>query len=203
MFHFKFLSFLDQLKYIVLILEMSKICFQSFYKLFKIDEVDNFDYYFSDITAVLQFYGLDFWDEDWKMRKVSRCVIPMVLMSFYVFEPFYILNHREGFDRLLQALLPAVPAATFIVKCLMMVKHRSELTSLINQIREDFWNNKLDGSAKRKLLHRESRFMMLFVRFYFVQLVLCVSVFCIQPIIAMIVNHKFSTPLKIPLPGEF
>lgn len=183
---------------------MSGKVFEYFCNLLKIGEADNFDYYFSDITRMFKVFGLDSWSVDWKKQKIVRSAIS-VLALFYVFEAFYILSCRYDFDFLLLVFIVAAPSAVLFIKLLMMIVHQNEFASLINLIRNDFWNfqdfDDEQGNLKKKLLQQGSRLMMFFVRFYTVQLMLSSLSYVLWPMFSLIFHSKFITPMKILLPG--
>lgn len=138
-----------------------------FYKIFKVllPRGDmHFDYYLSDVTRIFRGYGLDFWSGDWEKRKIVRSVIPVLLLSFYVFEAFYVFKYYDDFDLRLHSLIPAGPSALYIVKFVMIFIKRKELKYLINKVRYEFWNFDLDvdgngESLKRKYLLKGSQIM--------------------------------------------
>lgn len=167
-------------------------------------QVENFDYFLSDITNVLKVFGIDFWCADWRFRKASRLIIPVILVFLYafVFEAIFLIDYRDDPYAIVKSLHLSIGSIMMLLKLTMAFWHRKTIIELLDVIKNEYWCFGEGDWLKKKILIAGSKKMKIFVRLY-IGLFLMTIVICVtRPIIMVIFFAKFEAPLMLPAPGE-
>lgn len=167
------------------------------------NETKDFDYFFSDISKILKFFSLDFWNSDWSLCKVLRLLIPIVLSFLYavVFEVIFLIYYQDYPDIILESLFVSGGTEMFLIKLATTLWNREKIVNFLKQIKNEFWVCGENNDLKRKILLKGSRKMKLYVRIYIGLFMLTTTVCEIRPIIAIIFFGKFESPLLMAMPG--
>lgn len=177
-------------------------------KIFKIFSTENasdkFDFYMEDITRILRIYGLNSWQENWKLQEALKSVFPIIILFLYatVFEAYYVKVYFKDADVLLHAFIAASVSDLAMMKLLSIFWNREKLQKLINQIRCDFWKIENDDWVKKQILLKGSKVMRAVIRLYLGQFIFTTILYNTRPIFSAIFFSTRDTPYKIPMIGK-
>lgn len=165
---------------------------------------DTFDYFLSDLATSARFYGINYWSDDWKLKKVARSLVPLFLIFLYavVFEAYYVMHSSDDFGLMLHVSMISLQANLMFGKFLVLFVHRRKIRELIDEVRNDFWNIDDGNWLKKRALLDGSRFMRRLIRFAMLFYFSAVTLYLVTPVLGIIFYSRFDSPMKIPLPGN-
>lgn len=166
--------------------------------------VENFDYFISDITKVLEVLKWDFLCVDWDYRKASRIIFPIIVSFVYVFvfEPIYFVYYQAVPGLILESLLMWFGIELFLLKFIMTVRNRHKIIELLGQIRTEFWDFDENNWLKKTTMVKGSRKMKFYVRAYIGLFIFTAMACAIRPILSIIFLSTFESPFLVPMPGS-
>lgn len=169
-----------------------------------VDQSEIFDFFISDILKILKVFGVDIWSADWRLSKLTRLILPIILAFLYasVFAIFFLIFCQSNTSVVLESLFVSGGTEMFLIKLATTIWHRKNITQLMDKIRNEFWKFTDGDDLKKKILIEGSRKMKIYVRVFVGLFMLTTSVCEIRPIIAVIFFGKFEAPLLVTMPGD-